>query len=220
MPRLILTPIDDTDFTSVLARINTHLIPDPPPPTQEEQAARKTAAWTRRATLLGVPPRLQPASFATSTPTPALHRTREFLATEAPQGRCLLLCGPTGVGKSYAAAAALRDWRQPGGQFLYWPDLCAKLLHHDSYQGAIAAATATALVVFDDFGAEYLKDGGLLAAHLDSIVWCRHAYFMPTIITSNLTPEQFHQRFSDRILDRLTQEWTSIYVMTHHSLRT
>lgn len=214
------THLGETDFATVLARINTRLIPDPPPPTEQERAAAKAAAWTRRATLLGIPPRLQPASLESSAPTPALQRTRQFLATEAPQGRCLLLCGPTGVGKSYAAAAALRTWPQPGGQFLYWPDLCTRLLHHDSYQDAIATATAAALVVFDDFGAEYLKDGGLLAAHLDSIIWRRHAYFLPTILTTNLTPDQLHQRFSDRILDRLSHEWASIYVITHDSLRT
>lgn len=215
----IATALDTDDFTAILARITPRLIPDPPGPTPEEQAAAHAAAWEHRATLLGIPKRLHAASLTTSTPTPAITRVGLFVTTEAPHGRCLVLCGPTGVGKSYAAAAALRRWHPPGSTFFYWPELCASLLHPYSHATALAAAFAPGLVVFDDLGAEYLKEGGILGAHIDSIIWRRHANILPTIITTNLTPEQLQQRFSDRIIDRLRHEWASIHTITHDSLR-
>lgn len=212
----------DLELRAILERMQMKVCADPAPPSAEEVAAAKAAAWEERAARLGIPPRLREASFKTALPTCALESARRFLATEAPQGRCLILFGPTGVGKSYAAAAALRArdrWDRPGGQFLYWPDLCARLLCPESRQEAMKAATAPELVVLDDLGAEYLKDGGLLAACLDSIVWRRHAYFSPTIVTTNLAPEHLRMRVSDRIADRLSGEWASSYNINHGSLR-
>jgi DNA replication protein DnaC len=109
--------------------------------------------------------------------------------------------------------------RLPHSAFLYWPELCARLIDRDTRQGALSIATAPGLVVFDDFGAEYLKDGGLLAATIDSLVWRRHADILPTLITTNLTPDQLRERLSDRIIDRLRDDWASIHVIAHDSLR-
>lgn len=209
----------DPELCAVLERMRAKVCSDPSPLSAEEVAAAKAAAWAERAACLGIPPRLREASFKTARPTCALESARRFLMTEAPQGRCLMLFGPTGVGKSYAAAAALQAWDRPSGQFLYWPDLCARLLCPESRREAMKAATAPELVVLDDLGAEYLKDGGLLAACLDSIVWRRHAYLTPTIVTTNLTPEQLRLRVSDRIADRLSSEWASSYSINHGSLR-
>jgi len=219
MPELITSSLDSSDFTAILARIALKLHPDLPPPTQEEQAASRTAAWARYATILGIPTRLHNASLSTSTPTLAIIRTSIFIATEAPRGRCLVLCGSTGTGKSWAAAAALRRFHPPLSTFFYWPELCAKLLQSSDRAAALAAATAPGLIVFDDLGAEYYKENGFLAAQVDSILWRRHANIFPTIITTNLSPEELRERFSDRIIDRLLPEWTSIYELTHESLR-
>lgn len=150
MLNLIDTSVNSNELTAILARITLKLHPDPLPPTPKERAIAAATAWKHHATLLGIPARLQSASFITSTQTQAITRTRLFVTTEALHGRCLILCGSTGVGKSYAAAAALRRFHPPLSTFFYWPELCANLLHPSSHAAALAATTAPGLVVLDD----------------------------------------------------------------------
>src|SRR5689334_14894665 len=84
--------------------------------TEDELKAecrRQKEEETRRLRQINIPTRLQQASSELGNSTPALQRTQQYLTTEAPHGHCLILAGPTGAGKSYAAAAALRAWKRP-----------------------------------------------------------------------------------------------------------
>ena len=177
--------------------------------------------WHHRARTLGIPDRRVWASIHSSQNTPALARMRRFLQHEFEDGRCLSLLGPTGVGKSYAAVAALRWYAEDTsrGWFYYFPKLCAELMDQDRREHALGLVTTWSLVVFDDFGVEYLKSGGFLDALIDEIIWTREGNTLATIITTNLTEEQLRDRLSDRIVDRLAGDWGSLYAVPGKSLR-
>ena len=84
---------------------------------------------------------------------------------------------------------------------------------------ALDRAKRTELAVFDDFGAEYLKDGGLVEAFIDEIIWTREGEILATIISTNLTADQLRERLSDRIVDRLRGSWGRVVSVPGESLR-
>ena len=71
---------------------------------------------------MGIPKRYLELTFATIESTPVTQRIQEYLAREAPRGRCLVLMGPTGTGKTTAAVCALRAW-SGDGRFVFTLDL-------------------------------------------------------------------------------------------------
>ncbi len=193
---------------------------------------------------LGIPPRLLLAALDWDPRTAALDRVTAYLDNdEAEDGHCLVLMGPTGTGKSWAAAAGLRAWHSehPGstyarlfpdlednaaddryihrGQFVYFPALCMALLDPQRRPEAMAVGQLKGLVVFDDFGTEYVKSGGLLEAFVDELIWYREGHLLPTILTTNLDEAAFRQRLSERIVDRLRGEWGHIFQCPGESLR-
>jgi hypothetical protein len=134
------------------------------------------------------------------------------------------LAGPTGVGKSFAAVATLRkvsnaETPVDSRRFFYFPELCGRLLDPGRRQNALTRAKTTEFVVFDDFGVEYVKEGGLVDAFLDEIIWTRESMILPTIITTNLDVEALKARLPERLIDRLRGEWGSVFECPGESLR-
>ena len=211
------------DIRSICERILAQLPPDVQlTPEEQTRQAREAElrGWLDAAPKIGVLSRYHEASLETGKPSPALDRVRQYLKDDdVREGRCLVLAGPTGVGKTYAAVAALRAQPQCARRFLYFPALCGALLDPGRRTDALEAAKRVYLVVFDDFGTEYHKEGGLLQAFVDEIVWYREGAILPTIITTNLTVEQLRERLSDRIVDRLRGDWGDVFAATGPSLR-
>lgn len=197
---------------------------DAPDPIQEIEPA-PTPVWEQFARQVGIPRRLRGATLrAPARATPALERVAAYLVSDFSAGRCLVLTGPTGVGKSWAAAAAIRatstvvtpvSWRR----FWHFPALCGALLNPATRGEALEHAKATPFVVLDDFGAEYVKEGGLIDAFLDELVWTREAEEQATIITTNLTTDALKARLPERLIDRLRGDWGRIYECLGESLR-
>jgi DNA replication protein DnaC len=181
------------------------------------------AQWDALGPKIGLPARLLGASLwdPSGQTTQALERARTFMADgEYRRGECLVLTGPTGVGKSWAAAAALRAaYRQPR-RFWYFPALCGALLNQETRAHARERATQAPFAVFDDFGVEYLKEGGLIDAFLDEIIWTREANYLATLITTNLTTEGLRERLPARLVDRLAGTWGHVFECPGESLRT
>lgn len=146
----------------------------------------------------------------------ALTRARVYFESELDEGRCLVLSGPTGVGKSYAAAAVLG---LAGGHFAFWPQSCGRLLRPDLRDAELARLKTHHLLVIDDLGMEYAKEGGFLEALTDEVIWHREGNYGPTIITTNLTPDDMRSRWSSRIVDRLRSSWATVFAVTGESLR-
>ena len=148
--------------------------------------------------------------------TPALQRAREYFERDVDDGACLVLSGPTGTGKSWAAAAVVLE---QGGEFSFWPQSCARLLTPEHRDDELKRLRCRHVIVLDDFGLEYSKEGGFLEALVDEVIWYREGNECPTIITTNLTPKVMRNTWSARIVDRLRGKWASVYAVPGPSLR-
>ena len=164
----------------------------------------------------GVPKRFLGASLDVGRPTMALRRITEALGGEIQAGRCLILAGPTGTGKTYAASAALRAFGR--GHFWPWPAAAGALLDPARRGEALTQMKTTGLLVLDDLGAEFQKEGGLVQAFLDEIIDHRYGNELATAITSNLTADDLKTHLSARIVDRL-REWGTVFECPGESLR-
>jgi DNA replication protein DnaC len=164
------------------------------------------------------------ATLAGPIETKAIMAARHYMQTGVATGHCLVLCGPTGVGKTWAGVAALLDDpedRERSRYFFHTPSLGRVLGFHSERDAMRDCALESDLVLLDDLGAEYRKrDGsGLLDALVEEIVWERETSRLPTIITTNLPPAQFGAEVGDRLADRVLGEWGRVVELPGQSLR-
>lgn len=123
-------------------------------------------------------------------------------------GWCLMLSGPTGVGKSFAAAKWLWDHavarrRRPhpmASRRWYPAVLLARLSQFDE---EIEELNTRATLVIDDLGVEYADKTGNFRSRLDYLLDARYSEERPTIITTNLSPDHVSSRYGVRIVDRI-----------------
>jgi DNA replication protein DnaC len=183
---------------------------------RQEEAAR---AWEVKGAALGLPKKLRRYSFDSADPTPPVDRARLFLDDgEAAAGRALVLAGPTGVGKSVAAACLVREWPYPQAWFVVVPGLVGAFLSPTRREAALERSKGASLLVLDEFGGEYLKEGGLGFYLIEELLAHREAEELPTVLTTNCTAEELRERLSDRILDRL-QAGGTVYTVPGPSRR-
>lgn len=143
----------------------------------------------------GVPPHFW--TLATSPQrTFAVQLVEKLLAGE---GRVLVLAGAPGRGKSAGAAVALA--RFPG-LWVNAPDLARPPAKGEPSPDLDTRMRAAALLVLDEVGLEH-SPSGYAAGRICAAIAARDAYKRPTIITTNLSAEQFSQRYGDRIVSRL-----------------
>jgi len=149
-----------------------------------------------------------------------LGRHRATLAIEAVGNRfgILVLSGNPGVGKTFAAvhwlAAFVNDdanWTEPGTavRLRGRPPIlvtAAALARWDRYeQEPMLKLLRAPRLAVDDLGAEYLDKNGFYAALLDEIVNERYSARLPTLLTTNLSAEDFKQRYGERIAGRIRE---------------
>ena len=123
-------------------------------------------------------------------------------------GWCLVLTGPAGVGKSFAAARwlwdhAMETGRAPHAQALrrwYPAVLLARL---NGFGDEIEELNTRATLVIDDLGVEYSDKNGNFRSRMDYLLDARYAEERPTIITTNLSPTALSKRYGERIVDRM-----------------
>lgn len=187
----------------------------------ERQRPEVHRRWLRQGRDMGIPKRYLEVTFETVETTPVTQRVREYLAHEAPRGRCLMLMGPTGTGKTMAAVCALRACSSEG-RFVFTPDLVSTVTAgaFQERHGALKLAKQAELLVVDDLGAEQAKSGGLGATTIDELLVQREAELLPTIITTNLVVDELRARLTDRLVDRLKGEWGALFTAAGESRRT
>jgi hypothetical protein len=216
---------DELDCVHDMVKLTQHIAGYDRTPPPEIAAActlwRPRFARLHVARCRGLPRRLWAASLEHGEQTALLHRARVFAERDITEGRALTLAGPPGVGKSYAAAASLNTLPVPASPaYLYFPALCRRLLDFDTRDLALAHACAPHCVVFDDVGVEYVKADGLLASLIDEIISQREGTSYPTLLTTNLPPDDLRRHLGERVWDRLQgAAWGQLYVCAGPSRR-
>jgi DNA replication protein DnaC len=71
-------------------------------------------------------------------------------------------------------------------------------------------AREQSLLLIDDLGYEHFSDKGWGIAEWDMLFDTRYRYKLPTLITTNLTPDEFIEKYNRRIYDRLKE--TAIWI--------
>lgn len=162
----------------------------------------------------GIPPKLLEESAGELRMTEALAWAQVMDEAGVGQGQCLVLAGPTGVGKSTAMAWLARRLAEKGRRprWEYAPEMFAKLHMGEVQHHPITVAD---VLMIDDLGAE---DDHRARPKLDTLVYYRHAARRPTVITTNLTAQALAERYGERIVDRL-QEWGPVIQIVAESMR-
>jgi DNA replication protein DnaC len=197
-------------------------------------AAERTKIWLEAAATLGIPTRYRDARLVDINPEQfpatdwtaaqaAINRVRKYLEIDFPHGRALGLAGPPGVGKTYAACAALH-WvfermGTRGRQF--WPVsvLRASLMNLERRNEVFESIRTVPFLVLDDIGMEFSKGGDFFEVAMDAVLVEREANMLATLFTTNLDPDALAVRLGPRAMDRIRGEWGAIAQIVGPSLR-
>lgn len=144
--------------------------------------------------------------------TVALEGAKKFWFGDKRLQPALVLSGGVGSGKTVAAAFVCMEWAKrhawnqnaSGGHAdpLLWIDgpALTKLGNFDASQQIVDMAYAAKLLVVDDAGREGTK-GAL--GKISDIIMNRLDNFKATVLSTNLTGENFRARYGDALADRL-----------------
>ena len=142
--------------------------------------------------------------------------------TREPSG-WLALMGPTGTGKTHLAAAAARQ-RLAAGDSVFVavvPDLLDHLRrayrpdNPETYDEVFDALRAARLLVLDDLGAHSTTPWA--EEKLYQLLSYRYLQALPTIITTNMKPDNLDPRLASRIFDH---QLSQIYELESRDYRT
>jgi len=131
-----------------------------------------------------------------------LKATEALEAVRARFGDVLVLMGGIGTGKTLAACWWAAKAMHEGAGFM----TAAELARWPRYEmAAMDRLLGAAALVVDDLGTEYMDDKGNFLAVFDEFVNTRCANMRKTVITTNLTPKTFRERYGARITDRIVE---------------
>lgn len=123
----------------------------------------------------------------------------------------LLIFGPVGTGKTYAAVAALRAIHEHGATVAMWAITTlvdALSPSAPDPHGTMEAAINADVLLLDDLGLERGTDW--VQERVYEVVNLRWADQVPTIVTSNVTPDVLSQVLGARVWSRLAHEATAL----------
>lgn len=187
----------------------------------EEKHAEEIRAkrWAGEKRSAGIPPRYMDASFeeigARGIPDAcmplyeaALSYAERFEEIRK-RGSGLIFAGAAGRMKTTLAIAIMQRVMSNGvsAYFISMPELLDRLLSiarggdPEERLRFEDKVTKVPLLILDDFGAEY--PSGWVLNKVDAIVTHRYNWLLPTIITTNMTPEEMKGRYVARVVDRL-----------------
>lgn len=160
--------------------------------------------------------RLIPAGFAAAVASePAVLAWVGRMLDGDDRGLCFI--GEIGVGKTYQAFGALRavvtERARRGPRLPVWAaGTHAQIVAAARTNGTgIESYVEAELLLLDDLGADHVTDWG--AATIGGIIDARTAAARPTIVTTNLDPEQIIAKLGERTLSRLMGPADSVDVV-------
>src|SRR6266851_6385980 len=183
---------------------------DPYPLSPQEREEIEDRIWMPIANRFHIPNRFRNIRLDTSEPTSALQAVREYL--EGDCECCLVLAGPTGVGKSHAIIAGFRHeavWTCAEGLAVYFSmaTLARGLLSDERDKVLESCLEADLLCIDDVAGGVYVKEGGLVETLFEEILCDREGNKLAVMLTTNLTLPAFAEAVGDRVADRIRGEW-------------
>lgn len=128
----------------------------------------------------------------------------------AGDGENLVIVGPVGTGKTYAAVAACRPVHFGGEGVAFWPvvellDALRPGAHRDDdHDDLYDALLQVPVLILDDLGAERPTDW--TTERLYALVNRRWLDMRPTVVTSNVPADQIESAIGERLLSRLTHD--------------
>lgn len=164
---------------------------------------------------LGVPSRLN-IGKASINPNQAIRRIDEWSNSDE---WLLLINGPVGVGKSFAAAYWLMQANgnsKKGDQKNSWLR-CGDLFMYEKKE--LREYWSRYRLVIDDLGVEYDSDSGYTSSIITSILNNRYDRRLKTIITTNLTMDDLGKKYDKRLYDRLKDDSAKPIGLTGKSYR-
>lgn len=136
----------------------------------------------------------------------------------------LVLLGPVGTGKTHLAVALAKwyddqhevvvaDTRYKAAHIEFWtvPEFfqAMRTFEKEEKTSPFIRALEADLLVLDDLGAENSspdeRHGRWMLAILHEMLDFRYRHKKPTIITTNLTPQELSSRYGDRLLSRMAE---------------
>ena len=160
---------------------------------------------------------------------PTIERVRRFMAS---QPGTLVLSGSKGTGKTVAAAWAMQcnveDDPAAKKKYERWPtELGPKFMDVARFARAprwndpmvMQCIEDCWVLVIDDVGLEYLDGKGIFLSLFDEILVHRHDNNLRTILTTNIPPDTFFERYGERVKDRLCEEGSAFFVIHSESMR-
>jgi DNA replication protein DnaC len=203
--------------------------------TAAAHEAERFQTWATAAHEIGIPRRhfwatlrdVKPGDFPVGTDWTAVQasidRVRLYMARDFPKGRALVLCGLAGTGKTNAVAAALRLLFDRTGcrdrQFWNGSLLRSALMDLDRRRAIETSFLTVPLLVLDDIGLEFSREGDYWEGALDTIFVGREGEMMPLLVTTNLTAEKLKVKLGPRVWDRLRGEWGAVSEIIGPSVR-
>lgn len=144
-----------------------------------------------------------------------LQAAKGYAERFAKNSASLLFLGATGLGKTHLSLAITQSVAEAGHPVIYAsaPRLLGRL-ESAKFKGDPDAETyrqavySCDLLVVDDLGAE--MGTRYTQAEVYDLVNARLNAELPTIINTNLTPEEISERYTDRVLSRLVGAYTAV----------
>ena len=194
------------------SRMDASAEASPQPERITERSCPEMRRLRRAVEVYGVPLRhAQRAITGRLEPSEAMATVEAWRGREK-RGSVLILSGEVGSGKSQAAARVVIDG--PPRDYLErpWPDerhprwLDVTDLHaiglYDR-SGAFDALLRCSVLAVDDVGTEYDDKSGVMQVLLDRLLNKRYGGAGWTVVTTNLSPQRFGERYGQRIMSRL-----------------
>jgi DNA replication protein DnaC len=138
-------------------------------------------------------------------------RCQSYSANFNPQANSLYLLGNTGLGKTHLTLAMAKEIVAKGYQVIYCPTQSMITALEKEHFGHLSHPVGDYyrnchLLILDDLGTEYLSP--VAQSALYDVINQRILLKLPTIINSNLTPQELEKRYGERLVSRIFGNYT------------